>query len=66
MSPPDYPSDGRVPAVPASVSPGKIIVAPNDLLFLNIRLARDSAKTQTFQTRTVSVIARLRHLRPRR
>ena len=36
MRPPEYPRHGCDPAVPASVSPGKIIVAPNVLPFLNI------------------------------
>ena len=54
MSPPDIPRHGCVPAVPASVSPGKIIVTPQRAPFLNIRFARDSAGTQTGQTRIVS------------
>jgi hypothetical protein len=56
MSHRGIPRHGCVPAVPASVSPGKIIVARNDLPFLNIRFARDSSGTQTGQTRIVSVI----------
>jgi len=50
--------------VPASVSPGKIIVAPNVLPFLNLNiwLARDCARTQTGQTRIVSVMAWFRQL----
>ena len=64
MRPPEYPRHGCDPAVPASVSPGKIIVAPNVLPFLNLNiwLARDCARTQTGQTRIVSVMAWFRQL----
>ena len=50
------------PAVPAYVSPGKIIVAPNVLPFLNIWLAGDCARARTGQTRIVSVMAWFRQL----
>ena len=47
MSPRAIPRHGCVPAVPASVSPGKIIVAPQRPEVLNFQLACYSAKTQT-------------------
>ena len=43
-----------VPAVPASVSPGKIIVTPQRAAVSQPPVCRDSAGTQTGQTRIVS------------
>jgi len=45
MSPPGYPQRGCVPAVPASVLPGKIIVAPPRHAVLNFRVARHSPES---------------------
>jgi hypothetical protein len=42
MSPPVIPRHGCIPAEPASVSPGRFIVAPLRDAVLNFRLARHS------------------------